>query len=316
MKEEADMDTSPHKSDFVNVNSIKLHYLDWGGSGEVLLFLAGMGNNAHIFDKFAPRFTDKFHVIALTRRGHGDSDYPKTGYDADTLTEDLRQFMDSLKIDKVILAGHSMANIELCHFAALHPERIIKLVFLDAAYDRTSSKFKSMLEKSPLRNIQIPGQNDDHYSIEDLVAFIKKAYPSLAAIWGDVLDEEVLHNIKKSPEGKFVDKMPDSIGKALNDTLRNGYKPEDSKIQAPVLSIYAIWGGDYYLSPDYMTEEQKEQVIEFFDKIQPPLQRELIAQFQVDVPHAKIVEIPKGHHYCFVKHEDLVYEEMRKFLLE
>jgi hypothetical protein len=37
------MDKSPHKSDFVNVNGIKLHYLDWGGSGDVLLFLAGMG---------------------------------------------------------------------------------------------------------------------------------------------------------------------------------------------------------------------------------------------------------------------------------
>ncbi len=309
------MDTSPHKSDFANVNGIRLHYLDWGGNGPVLLFLTGLGNNAHIYDKFAPRFTENFHVIALTRRGHGDSDYPETSYDADTLTEDVRQFMDSLKIDKAILAGHSMANVELCHFAALHPERIIKLVFLDAAYDRTSPKFKAMLEKSPLRNIQIPGENDDHYSIEDLIAFIKKAYPSLASIWGDVLDEEVLHNIKKSPEGKIVDRMSDSIGKALNDTLRNSYKPEDSKIQAPVLSIFAIWGSEYYLSADYMTEEQKEQVVEFFDKVQPPLQQELIAQFQRDVPHARIVEIPNGHHYCFIKQESLVFDEMTKFLL-
>ena len=75
-KEEVEMDKSPHKSDFVNVNSIKLHYLDWGREGDVLLFLAGMGCNAHIFDDFAPRFTDKFHVLALTRRGHGESDHP------------------------------------------------------------------------------------------------------------------------------------------------------------------------------------------------------------------------------------------------
>jgi pimeloyl-ACP methyl ester carboxylesterase len=81
------LDTSPHKSDFVNVNGIRLHYLDWGGSGDVLLFLAGMGCNAHIFDHFAPRFTDKFHVIALTRRGQIRS--PETGY-TDTLTDDIR----------------------------------------------------------------------------------------------------------------------------------------------------------------------------------------------------------------------------------
>jgi non-heme chloroperoxidase len=126
------MDHSPHKSDFVTVNGIRLHYLDWGGSRHVLLFLTGLGLSAHIYDKFAPRFADRFHVIAMTRRGHGDSDYSAGGYDPDTLTEDLLQFMDVLKIDRAILVGHSFANIELCHFSALHPERVLKLVFLDA----------------------------------------------------------------------------------------------------------------------------------------------------------------------------------------
>ncbi len=134
----------------MKVNDVRLHYLDWGGNGRVLLFLTGMGNNAHLYDKFAPRFTDKFHVIALTRRGHGDLDYPETGYDVDTLTEDARQFMDVLTIDKTILAGHSMSKGELCHFAALHSERLPKLIFLDAAYDDTSPALKVMIEKNPL----------------------------------------------------------------------------------------------------------------------------------------------------------------------
>ncbi len=309
------MDTSPYKSDFVNVNGIRLHYLDWGGSGTVLLFLTGMGLSAHIYDKFAPRFTDKFHVIAITRRGHGDSDYPETGYDVDTLTEDVCQFMDSLQIDKAILVGHSMANVELCHFAAFYPERIIKLVFLDAAYDRTAPVFKTMMEKNPLIDIEIPGLNNDYYTLEDYVAAIKRNYPSFAAVWCDVMDEDLIHSVQKSPEGKIVDKMSDAIGQALNVTL-NSYVPENLRLLVPVLSIYAINGSEYYLSPDYMTEEQKAQVIEFFDNVRPALQRELIAQFQRDVPHARIVEIPNGHHYCFIKHEELVFEEMRKFLLQ
>ena len=103
-----------YQSAFVIANSIRLHYLDWGGSGPVLLFLTGLGQSAYIYGKLAPRFTDMFHVIALTRRGHGDSDYPESGYDPDTLTEDLRQFMDALKIDQAVLVGHSMANVEMC----------------------------------------------------------------------------------------------------------------------------------------------------------------------------------------------------------
>jgi non-heme chloroperoxidase len=308
------LDTSPHKSDFVNVNGIRLHYLDWGGNGPVLLFLTGLGLSAHIYDKFAPRFVDKFHVIALTRRGHGDSDYPETGYDVDTLTEDVRQSMDALGIDKAILAGHSMANVELCHFAALHPERVLKLVFMEANYDGTSAAFKAMMEKYPLRNIPIPGINDDHYTIEDYVAATKRAYPSLAAIWNEVMDEDVLHAVKKDPDGKIIDRMSESIANALRSTL-NSYTLEDEKIQAPVLSIFAINNGAFYLSPDYMTEEQQAQVIDFYDNVRPPLQHECIEQFRRSVPHAKIVVIPKGHHYCFIKHEELVLDEMRKFLL-
>ena len=112
------MDKSPHTSNFVAANGIRLHYLDWGGGGPALLFLAGRGCNGHIFDDFAPRFNGQFHVLALDRRGHGESDYPESGYDIDTLVEDIRQFLDGLRIERVILAGHSLAGVELCHFAA------------------------------------------------------------------------------------------------------------------------------------------------------------------------------------------------------
>ena len=93
------MDTSPHKSDFVKVNDIRLHYLDWGGNGPVLLFLTGMRLSAYIYNEFAPRFIDKFHVIAITRRGHGASDYPATGYDVETLTEIMRHLAKILDTD-------------------------------------------------------------------------------------------------------------------------------------------------------------------------------------------------------------------------
>ncbi len=102
------MDTSPHTSAFVHVNGIHLHYLDWGGPGPVLLFLTGMGCFAHIFDRFAPRFVEDFRVLALDRRGHGDSDYPETGYDA---CARKRCQMASGKADQRVHTGvHSSLN--------------------------------------------------------------------------------------------------------------------------------------------------------------------------------------------------------------
>ena len=306
------MDTSNRKSDFVHVNGVNLHYLDWGGDGEVLLFLPGLGNTAYVFDRLARRFTDKFHVLALTRRGHGHSDFPETGYDLETLTDDIQQFLDTLKIETVIFAGSSMAHVEICHFAALYPERVLKIVYLDAAYDRT--QFRKFEEQYPLKGVRPPGADNPCYSIEQFIALTKKISPDIADIWGDLYAEELLHEIKLTPDGKVVDKMSDELTQKFISISRN-YPPEDSKTKAPVLSFYAIW--DRFESvPEYLTEEQKAKLVQYRKEIRFPIQRELIEKFRQDVPHAKIVEIPQGHHWCFIKHEELVCAEMRKFLLE
>src|SRR5688572_16500381 len=91
-------DSSSHQSAFLKVNNVKLHYLDWGGEGQVLLLLHGLGDTAHIFDDLAPRLTQRFRVLGLTRRGHGQSDKPETGYDTATLVDDILQFLDALRI--------------------------------------------------------------------------------------------------------------------------------------------------------------------------------------------------------------------------
>lgn len=129
-------DSSPHESKFFDVGKVKLHYLDWGGKGEAVVFLPGAGDTAHIFDQMAPEFTDDFRVLGLTRRGFGESDKPEKGYDVDTLTNDLLGLVDHLKLKKVHLIGHSAGGNEMFRFAEKHPKRILKLVFLDAAYGR------------------------------------------------------------------------------------------------------------------------------------------------------------------------------------
>jgi pimeloyl-ACP methyl ester carboxylesterase len=309
------MDRSPHKSGFVDSDGVRLHYLDWGGEGPALVFLAGHGCNAHIFDRLAPRFLPGFHPLALTRRGHGESDYPETGYDIDTLTGDIRCFLDSLGIERAVLVGHSLAGIELSHFAAAYPERVLKLVYLDAAYYRQTEEFKAVQAKNPLRSIQIPGEQDDYDTPEALAAHIRFAYPSFEAIWSELMDEHHQHEVTLNPQGRAVWKGTDEINAAINQTAFS-YEPEDARIQAPVLNFYAIKDKTYYLSPNYMTAEQQAQVVEFFETALQPWNLGCIEQFRRSVPHARIVLIPNGHHYCFIQQEDLVFEDMLAFLQE
>ena len=305
------MNVSNHKSDFVNVNGIRLHYLDWGGTGPTLIFLTGMGCSAYIFDKFAPRFTDQFHVLALTRRGHGDSDYPESGYDADTLTEDIRQFMDRLHVQKAILAGHSLAGVELTHFAATYPDRVKKLIYLDALDDRRAETV--IMEQSPLRNIKIKREESSPHTVEEYIADMKRDFPRFAEIWSELWDEEISHNVKVNEAGIAVDKMPEPVEKMMIENLIKGYAPKRVEAKLPTLSIYAQ--KIPRLSNAY-TEEQEAAFAQFHRNVEQPFFSSIISEFQGRFPHAKIIVIPDGHHYCFIAQEELVYNAMREFLLE
>ncbi len=304
------MNLPNHKSDFVHVNGIRLHYLDWGGKGPTLIFLTGMGSSAYIFSKFAPLFNDTFRVLALTRRGHGDSDYPETGYDADTLVEDIRQFMDALHVETAVLVGHSLAGVELTHFAATYPQRVEKLVYLDALDDRRKERL--IMEQHPLRNVQIKREESaPPRTLEEYIAIVKRDVPEFARIWSEVWDEEISHGVKVNDEGIYVDRMPASIEKMIVENLVNEYAPPKVEAIIPTLSFYSR--KKQKMTDDY-TDEQKAAYEEFHQDVIEPFFTFMVAEFQSRFPHSKIVVIPDGHHYCFIAQEDLVYGEMRKFL--
>jgi hypothetical protein len=106
--------------------------------------------------------------------------------------------------------------------------------------------------------------------------------------------------------------MPASVEKMMMENLVDGYAPKRVEAQIPVLSFYAPRTPK--LSNAY-TEEQKASFYEFHRNVSVPVARALISEFHGRFPDAKIVVIPEGHHYCFIAQEELVYGEMRKFLL-
>lgn len=120
---------------YAQVNGLSLHYLDWGGRGDLLLMLPGWSHTAYTFAGIAPAFTDRFHVVALTRRGHGASAKPDSGFTIEALVDDIVSFVGALGAKRVVLVGHSFGGRELPLVAERLGERTRGLVFLDAVYD-------------------------------------------------------------------------------------------------------------------------------------------------------------------------------------
>ena len=156
-------------------------YVDWGGRGDTILFLPGLGDTLDRFDEFAPSFTDAFHVMGLDRRGQGRSDKPASGYDTTTLANDIKRFLDAKGIRRVILIGHSIAGEEMTRFAGLFPDRLAKLVYLDAANDDKRGR-----ELAAQANIALPKPSDPFLAAIELGAgethpdYAKVVAPALA----------------------------------------------------------------------------------------------------------------------------------------
>src|SRR5580704_17465398 len=131
-------DPSKHRVQFVTVeDGVRLEVLDWGGTGRPLVLLAGLGYTAHVFDGFAEKLTDSYHVYGITRRGYGGSSRPAAGYTEQRLAEDDLTVFDALKLVAPVVAGDSVAGNELSQLGIHYDHRIAGLVYLEALNDGT-----------------------------------------------------------------------------------------------------------------------------------------------------------------------------------
>ena len=115
-------------------DGLTLHALEWSRDGVPMILVHGFGNEAHLWDDFAPTVADHYRVIALSLRGHGDSDWdPQHRYDYDSHVADLMAVTDHLGIDRMVLVGFSLGGRVAMLYAGLHPEKLAGLVIVDSA---------------------------------------------------------------------------------------------------------------------------------------------------------------------------------------
>jgi pimeloyl-ACP methyl ester carboxylesterase len=123
---------------YVTANGLKLHYLDWGGDARPpLILLHGIERHAHTFDHVARHFVDRYHVIAMDLRGHGESGWDPDGrYFVEDYVRDLEAVADSQQWRAITLWGNSTGGRVAQVYAGLHPDRVARVISEDVGPER------------------------------------------------------------------------------------------------------------------------------------------------------------------------------------
>ena len=116
----------------VKVGDINLHYLTVGKGPEMVMLHGFLGNLAVWHLAIVPGMRSEFRMTSCDLRGHGYSDVTPDGYTTSSLARDLKGLLDALGIEKPILVGHSFGADICLHFALLYPERVSRVVAIEA----------------------------------------------------------------------------------------------------------------------------------------------------------------------------------------
>ena len=113
------------------------------GDGPPLVLCDGLACDGFIWPYVIDHFVDDFTIIRWHYRGHGASDVPRNPADVtlDQFCSDLGLLLDALKVDRAVLAGHSMGVQVILAFMDYQPERAAALVPICGSYKRPLDTF-------------------------------------------------------------------------------------------------------------------------------------------------------------------------------
>ncbi|OAI44332.1 hypothetical protein AYO42_00875 [Rhizomicrobium sp. SCGC AG-212-E05] len=290
-----------HKIQFVTVSpGVRLEVVDWGGSGPPLLFLAGGNGTAHAFDNFAPRFTGKHHVYGITRRGAGASSVPppiEENYAADRLGDDVLAVIAALRLDRPILAGHSLGGQELSSIGSREPAKVRGLIYLDAAYSYafyvpTNDNF--YLDANTIRRGLERLSSVNPAEGRAIVREIEQLLPDFGRglrWYHDALEGEPDMSVAQSRSQRIQ----------VDHALLAGERKYTS-IRAPVLAVYA------------MPQRCEKDCESAQYKARAASDMSLADAFAAHNPSARVVKIANADHRVFESHTADVVREMNAFM--
>ena len=264
--------TAPAASDrpaftdrFVSVRGLRFHLVERGDPATpAVVFLHGITGHARTWDDEAQALADRFHVIALDQRGHGDSDpAPDRDYGNPTMVEDLAAIVDALGLTRLHLVGLSLGGRVAIGYTGLHPGRVERLVVIDIGPDIAPAGLQRVTGT-------MAGAPERFATRDEALALVRAANPRYTEA---KLRHRVEHGLRALPDGGFAWKYD----RAMRDNAREG-RPR------PAGDLWAAWKA--IDCPTLLVQGQESDILD-----------DAIAKRMIDAqPRARLAVVPEAGH--------------------
>ena len=204
------------KSSFADFGGTKVHYREAGKGSQALVFVHGWTCNADFWKDSYSAFPE-YRVIAVDLPGHGKSDKPQATYSMAYFARSIDAVMKAAKVNRAVIAGHSMGTPVARQFYRLYPQKLLGIVVVDGT----------------LRTMGTPEQMQAF--MQPLVTNFKENGPKfLDGMLVPVKDEKLKKSIRETmlsaPEHVAVSAMREMNDQAIWT---------DDKVDRPVLAVMA-----------------------------------------------------------------------------
>lgn len=262
----------------------ELHLLEWSREGVPMLLVHGFGNEAHIWDDFAPAVAPYYRVLALDLRGHGDSGWDAAHrYDYEHHVADLECVFAKLGIERAVLVGHSLGGRVCTLYAGAHPETVAGFVIVDSGPEldaRGVVRIRMDVEEN---------RDPSFTNVREYESALSLGYPAARP---SAIARMAKHGLKERGDGRLVLKMDTGLrdwGESRPDAEAIAAREERikrelwaalEKLQCPTLVVRGA-------ASDILSADTADRMV---DEVIPDARLAVVAQ----AGHSVMTDNPEG----------------------
>jgi esterase len=273
-----------HHDRMVLLNDRRFHYTEWGSpAGPPAILLHGITGHARTWDEEARLLAERYRVLALDQRGHGDSDpAPDGDYSDGALLGDLEAFVQTLGLGTVSLVALSLGGRVAINYAGCHPGRVERLVVVDIGPEIAPAgraRVGALMATAPER----------FESVDEVVAHMRANNPRYAEA---MLRHRAQHAVRPLAGGGLTWKYD----RALRDAIREG------RLRVPA-DLWPQWRA--IACPTLLVRGEESDV----------LSADTAKRMAEELSHARLIVVPGAGHTVPGDQPAVFQALLREFLM-